>query len=106
MHVAYHKTNCIVGYLFIETNPSPDHVRSLSSPPLTFRYFVTLRADLRRWDGSMEGKGGRNRNDEVVIGGAANKGVWFVPQDGCLAAISALLAFNHSACRRNARRIS
>ena len=54
----------------------------------------------------MEGKGGRNRNDEVVIGGAANKGVWFVPQDGCLAAISILLALNHSACRRNARRIS
>jgi len=84
MHVAYHTIRKIVGYLFIETNPSPDHVPSLSSPPLTF---YTLRADLRRWDGSMEGKGGRNRNDEVVIGGAANKGVWFVPQDGCLAAI-------------------
>ena len=106
MHVAYHTYQRLVGYLFIETNPSPDHVPSLSSPPLTFRYFVTFRADLRRWDGSMEGKGGRNRNDEVVIGGAANKGVWFVPQDGCLAAICRLLALNHSACLRNARRIS
>ena len=54
----------------------------------------------------MEGKGGRNRNDKVVIGGAANKGVWFVPQEGCLAAIWHLLALNHSACRRSARRIS
>ena len=43
---------------------------------------------------------------EVVIGGAANKGVWFVPQDGCLAAIFVLLALNHSACLRNARRVS
>ena len=36
MHVAYHTLNTLVGYLFIETNPSPDHVHTLSSPPLTF----------------------------------------------------------------------
>ena len=32
--------------------------------------------------------------------------VSFVPQDGCLAAILQLLALNHCACLRNARRIS
>ena len=32
--------------------------------------------------------------------------LFVVPQDGCLAAVYMLLAFNHCACLRNARRIS
>ena len=87
MHVAYHKQKDIVGYLFIETIPSPDHVRSLSSPPLTFVTSLLLERTCDVGTGVWKARGGEIEMMEVVIGGAANKGVWFVPQDGCLAAI-------------------